>query len=538
VTCNHMLDVVNKRLEEVEDEDAHETLWFLENIVGHRLNHDERKCSVKVRWSTKEETWEPLDIIAVDDPVACAKHAKENDSLELPGWKRFKRLAAREKKFMRMLRQAHASKKKNATKHMFGARMPRNCQEALAFDKANGNAFWEDAAKKEMDQIKACNTFKDIGKGARVLRSGYQKVHVHLMHANKFDMRRKARSALSGQLTPPSDDKAHSGIVSLEGARTVLFLAELNELQLCAADIAQACLEANTREKLAIVGGPEFGELSGHTRILMKALHGARTSGNRFAEKLADDLLNLGFFQCQHDPAIWMRDCGDHCEHLCTWVDDLLFASKNPMWLMKALQDEPHGCTLKGVGFPSCCLGADIKRVDKDVVDKGVLTMGSTAHVKRSLENCERIVGLKPPEKVSQPVHPDCHPELDTADIMDSDGRQIYWSSIGMPQWAATLGRIDIHHATMCMSGFRAEPRQGHLQAVAKMFGCLDDCRSASIKFRTGIPDHSEIEKEQPVEFDWSHIHGKVKEMTDPNLPKAKRQICESIILYRCEPGS
>jgi len=141
-----------------------------------------------------------------------------------------------------------------------------------------------------MGQIKAYNTFKDIGKGVRV-PSGYQKVYAHLIYANKFDMRRKARLVLSGQLTPPSNDKAYSGIVSLEGVRTVLFLAELNELQLCAADIAQAYLEANTREKLAIVGGPEFGELSGHTLILMKALYGARTSGNRFAEKLAGDLL-------------------------------------------------------------------------------------------------------------------------------------------------------------------------------------------------------------------------------------------------------
>jgi len=30
VTCDHMLDVINKRLEEVEDKDAHDTLWFLE----------------------------------------------------------------------------------------------------------------------------------------------------------------------------------------------------------------------------------------------------------------------------------------------------------------------------------------------------------------------------------------------------------------------------------------------------------------------------------------------------------------------------
>jgi len=94
-----------------------------------------------------------------------------------------------------------------------------------------------------------------------------------------------------------------------------------------------------------------------------------------------------------------MKDCGDHYEYLCTWVDDLLFASKDPMWLMKALQDKPYGYTLKGVGFPSYYLGADIKRVDKDVVGKGVLTMGNTTYVKRSLENYERIVGLKPPRK-------------------------------------------------------------------------------------------------------------------------------------------
>jgi len=168
VTCDHMLDVINKRMEEVKDKDAHETQWFLENVVGHRLNHDKRKCGVKVRWSTKEETWEPPDIVAVDDPVTCAKHAEENDLLELPCWKRFKRLAARKKKFMQTLRQVHASKKKNAAKHMFGVKTPRNCQEALAFDKANENTFWEDAAEKEMDQIKAHNTFEDIGKGVTV----------------------------------------------------------------------------------------------------------------------------------------------------------------------------------------------------------------------------------------------------------------------------------------------------------------------------------------------------------------------------------
>jgi len=56
-----------------------------------------------------------------------------------------------------------------------------------------------------------------------------------------------------GNLTPPSSDNAYSGIASLEGVRTVMFLSDLNGLQLCACDIGNAYLEAKTREKLYTV---------------------------------------------------------------------------------------------------------------------------------------------------------------------------------------------------------------------------------------------------------------------------------------------
>ncbi len=67
------------------------------------------------------------------------------------------------------------------------------------------------------------------------------------------------------------------------------------------------------------------------------------------------------------------------------------------------------------------------------------------------------------------------YPELDTTDELDDQGRQIYWLLIGMLQWAVTLGRIDIHHYVMCMSHFRAQPRKGHLMAVARIFGYLSN---------------------------------------------------------------
>jgi hypothetical protein len=54
----------------------------------------------------------------------------------------------------------------------------------------------------------------------------------------------------------------------------MLFLAELNHLELWPTDIGNAYLEAFTSEKVYIIAGPEFGEREGHILIIRKALYG------------------------------------------------------------------------------------------------------------------------------------------------------------------------------------------------------------------------------------------------------------------------
>ena len=60
-------------------------------------------------------------------------------------------------------------------------------------------------------------------------------------------------------------------------------------------DVGNAYLEAYTQEKVYIIAGPEFGELAGHTLIIVKALYGLRTSGARYHEKFAATLVDMGF---------------------------------------------------------------------------------------------------------------------------------------------------------------------------------------------------------------------------------------------------
>jgi len=68
-------------------------------------------------------------------------------------------------------------------------------------------------------------------------------------------------------------------VVSLRGVRLIVFLSELNELELWQTDIGNAYLEAKTKEKVYVIAGPEFGkELEGHLLVIVRALYSLKTS--------------------------------------------------------------------------------------------------------------------------------------------------------------------------------------------------------------------------------------------------------------------
>jgi len=160
-------------------------------LVDHRLKSDWKTQSTKVKWSNGECTWEPPHVDE-DDLATCAKHAKDSDLLELPWRKRFERLAKQEKTSVRMFWQAFKAKQRSAIKFEFGIGIPGNFGEAKELESKNANALWQEALTKEMDQMKACQTFVHLEEGTKILK-GHQKIHAHIIVWDcKFDWRRKA----------------------------------------------------------------------------------------------------------------------------------------------------------------------------------------------------------------------------------------------------------------------------------------------------------------------------------------------------------
>ena len=80
-------------------------------------------------------------------------------------------------------------------------------------------------------------------------------------------------------------------------------LAELNDLQVCAADIGNAFLYGRTRERVVIRAGREFGpKVAGSLMIIDKGLYGLKSSSARFHEHFSAKLRTMGYLPSQADP--------------------------------------------------------------------------------------------------------------------------------------------------------------------------------------------------------------------------------------------
>ena len=161
-------------------------------------------------------------------------------------------------------------------------------------DKENGNTRWQDVIQRELDQISSYKSFHNIGIGVSP-GADFKKTKVKFIFDCKADGRRKGRLVARGDMTPEPEESVYSSVATLHSLCIVVFLAELNGLNLMQGDIRNAYLESYTQEKVYFVAGPEFGQDAGHTFIIDKALYGLHSSSLHFHERLSKVLRTFEF---------------------------------------------------------------------------------------------------------------------------------------------------------------------------------------------------------------------------------------------------
>src|SRR5688500_4924972 len=177
--------------------------------------------------------------------------------------------------------------------------------------------------------MEAYQVFKDHGHKATP-PSEYKVIRAHLIYNVKHDGSHKARLVADGHLTDIPDDSVYSSVVSLRGLRILLFLTQLNGLEVWGTDIDNAYLEALTSEKICIRAGPEFGTLADHLLLIYKSLYGLRSSVARWHDCLSDVPRKEGFTPCKAEPDIWMHRNREQYEYVAVYIDNLAFDLKDP----------------------------------------------------------------------------------------------------------------------------------------------------------------------------------------------------------------
>ena len=508
MSYNQILEYLSK--------DDNDIVWKFQDIIDHQgpltKTHKDYKGSLynlTILWENGETSIEPLSLIAADDPVSCAIYARKHNLINLPGWKRLRGLAKRQGQLFRHINQVKIQSFGSKPKFKYGFEIPRNYKHAVDIDKRNGNTKWQDATALELESMAAYDVFKDYGHQS-VSPQGYKKIRVHLIYDVKHDGRHKARLVADGHLTDIPNESVYSSVVSLRGLRMMLFLGELNEIEVWGTDIGNAYLEACTSERVCITAGPEFGPLEGHLLLIHKALYGLRSSGARWHDRLSDVLRKEGFIPCKAEPDIWMRQNGEQYEYVAVYVDDLAFAVKNPASFVHTLK-EKYQFKIKDAGPLEFHLGADFYRDDE-----GILCMAPQKYIDRLSASYEKMFGEKPSARMYSPLDRGDHPELDDSELLDAEGIQQYQSLIGSLQWAISLGRFDIATSVMSMSSFRVLPRRGHLQRLKRICGYLVKMKHATLRFRVHEPDYSDLPSK---EYDWASTYGEVQELLPDDAP-------------------
>ena len=540
-TDTYTANLIAENIYSQVDDEGHENLVIRDIIDhrkdGHAISKDDmyftdyrgkqqRRLSTKgwhllVQWRDGTETWEPLRNLKESVPVQVAEYAVANKIAEEPAFAWWVKHVLRKRD--RII--AKVKSRYWESTHKYGVALPKSVEDALRLDTESGTNHWRKAIEKEMKNVLPAFEFRDDD----CMPLGHKKISCHMIFTVKMDLTRKARLVADGHRTDPPKDMTFSSVVSRDSVRIAFLLAALNDLDVLAADVQNAYLNAGTNEKLYIIAGKEFGNNAGRPALIVRALYGLKSSGERWRSHMAQSLRDLGFTSSLADPDMWMRAACkpngyEYYEYVLVYVDDILAVSHNPMRVMQGIKSK-YKMKDDSVAPPETYLGAQVKKwyiLDGDNPGKVRWSMSSEKYVKAAIRDveleCSKVDKILP-TRCSTPMTPGYRPECDQSPELDARRANYYQGLIGVLRWICELGRVDILINVSMLSHFLASPRQGHLDQVFHIYGYLKQHSRSTMVFDDTEPIVNEARFKK---CDWVEFYPDAKEAIPRNAPKPR----------------
>ena len=536
-------NVIAEHIFEQIDEDGF-TKRYLDEIIDHvadasairkqdgfyrvggttRKKRTTRGWKLLVRWKDGTTDWQHLKDVKESNPLELAEYVVSNSLQTEPAFAWWAPFVLRQRG-----RVVKALKKRYfRTTHKFGIELPKTTQEALDIDRRDGNTFWQDAIKKE---LKATMPAFEFIEDDTVNLVGYTEISGHMVFDVKMDFTRKARFVANphgkgnAKTIREARINTYASVVTRESVRLVFLLAALNDLDLLAADVKNAYLNAPCRERVWFRAGPEFGSREGQRVKVVMALYGLFGSGAAWRKTMADVLEHsLGFHPCRADPDVWYRPAtranrSRYYEYVVVYTDDILAISTNPRNILTQL-DQHFMLKPESIQEPEIYLGANItKNLLDDDPSRIRWGMSADKYVAEAIKTVERWLearGLALKTRGLSRVLPHKYaPELDVSPFCSDEDASTYLQFIGILRWAVELARIDICTDVSRMASFQASPRQGHLDALCHIFAYLKKHPKCNL-----ILDSSRGPSLPAPQVDWKDFYEVEPEELPPGAPE------------------
>ena len=477
-----------------------------------------------VKWKDGSTSWEKLSNLKESNPVEVAEYATAVGIDDQPAFKWWVPHVLRKRD--RIIQKVKTRYHKRT--HKFGFRVPKTVEEALLIDKENGDDRWAKAIRKEMDKVYVAFDIKDHGSKPPI---GHAFIGVHMIFDVKMEnFQFKARLVANGNETGAPASLTYASVVTRESVRIALTIAALNDLEVKTSDIENAYLTAPTEEKLYTILGSEFGEDKGKIGVIKRALYGTKSAGASFRNHLADCMLHLGYESCKADPDVWLKrftkpDGTPYYGYMLLYVDDALCvnhdAEKELYRLDKYFKMKPES-----IGDPDIYLGGKITKFElTEPNEEGQYAWGMSPskYIRAAMSNVEEYLAKNydgrtlPNKHATSPFKTGYRPELDLSPELDQEKSLFYMSQVGILRWMVELGRIDIITEVSELASQLAMPREGHLDAVFRIYSYLKFKNNSLMVFDPAYP---EIDLSNFPKRDWNNFYGEVKEQLPPAMPE------------------
>ena len=188
-------------------------------------------------WKDGSESWVPLKDMKESHPIEIADFSKSRGIYKKPAFSWWITYTLQKRDIIISAINTRIRK----TKHKYGIEIPRSVKHASEMNIKNGNNFWVKSIKKEMTNVGIAFEILDEDKSAPV---GWSKESVHLVFDVKMDFTRKARRVLDGHQSADPVGSTYAGLVSRDSVHISLTYASLNDIDVLAADIQNAYLQA------------------------------------------------------------------------------------------------------------------------------------------------------------------------------------------------------------------------------------------------------------------------------------------------------